>query len=524
MKARRIIKRARSVRIRKNGQKAVDAASTMRLPTSSLQPILRRQAVFRWSLPSVAAFTPTYIEMILQGALSGNHVQQWELFDLMLRTWPTLATCKEELVHGVTRRELVFDPYSAEDEVATAGAIEREKLVTQAIRGMRPDATSDENDIEGTIEDIMDAWFRGVSIVEILWQTLETDNGMATTPRATVWAHPTNYAFNGEGVLGLTDPNQYAGYYGTTTFQNARGQPELRPIPDNKFLIAIHKAKSGSPLSGPLLVPLAWWWCAANFSSDWLLNLAQVFGLPFRWASYAASSPDQTVTQICDMLANMGSAGWAAFPEGTSMELKEAAHGGGNTPQGDLLDRADHYARALILGQTLTGQTIASGRGGQAFGTVEAQLKQDRLDAACAFVARVINRQLIPSILTLNYGDTDDPPCCRFLQETEGTYQDAQRDQILCALGLPIPLSHLRQKYNIPEPTGDEEVTKPPPTPQAPSDVSAGPKGTRPIGQTPNGNTQSPRQMEAKLEAIALIEDDEIFARELRKLARELIP
>src|SRR4029077_16462661 len=138
----------RTVKLRKNGKKAIDAASTMQLPTSSLRSIIRRQAVFRWSLPSVAAFTPTYIEMILQGALAGNHVQQWELFDLMLRTWPTLATCKEELVHGVTRRELIFEPFSPEGEVATAGAIEREKLVTQAIRGMRPDATSDENDIE----------------------------------------------------------------------------------------------------------------------------------------------------------------------------------------------------------------------------------------------------------------------------------------------------------------------------------------------------------------------------------------
>ncbi len=387
---------------------------------------------------------------------------------------------------------------------------------------MNPDPAADENGVNKTVSDILDAWFRGVSVLEVLWQTIDTkEKGLITTPKSTVWVDPSEYAFSENGVLGLVR-NSYPTGYGATS----KPMPAVvQPFPDDKFLVCIHKAKSGSALSGPMLVPLAWWWCAANFSSDWLLNLAQVFGLPFRWASYAASSPDQTITAVCDMLANMGSAGWAAFPEGTTMELKEATKAGGNTPQGDLLDRADHYARALILGQTLTGQTIASGRGGQAFGTVEAQLKQDRLDAACAFVARVINRQLIPSILTRNYGDTDDPPCCRFLQETEGTYQDAQRDQILCSLGLPIPLSHLRQKYNIPEPTGDEEVTTPPPKPMAPSDVSAGPAGTRPIGQTPNGNsqTQTPRQVEAKLEALSSIQDDEIFARELRRLASELI-
>jgi phage gp29-like protein len=272
-------------------------------------------------------------------------------------------------------------------------------------------------------------------------------------------------------------------------------------------------------------VPLAWWWCAANFSSDWLLNLAQVFGLPFRWANYAASSPDQTVSAICDMLQNMGSAGWAAFPEGTTLELKEASKAGGGSPQDALLDRADGYARSLLLGQTMTGATIASGRGGQAFGTVEAQLKQDRLDAASGFVAEVINRQLIPAILMLNYGDTDEAPTCRFLQETEGTYQDAQRDQILASLGLPIPFTHLQQKYNTPEPTGGEEVTKPPPKPQAPSDVSAGPAGTRPTGQSPNGKSPSetPRQVQAKLYELSLIEDTEIFGRKLREFAAELV-
>jgi hypothetical protein len=59
----------------------------------------------------------------------------------------------------------------------------------------------------------------------------------------------------------------------------------------------------------------------------------------------------------------------------------------------------------------------------------------------------------------------------------------------------------------------------------APSDVSAGPDGTRPIGESPKepSPSETPRQVEAKLKALSLIEDDEIFARELRKLASELV-
>jgi len=523
--------KGRFVKVRKNGQHQIDAASTMRVP-AGLSRIIRPQASYRWLAPGIAAFTPRYIEMILNGALSGDHVMQWQLFDLMLDTWPTLSACQQELLYGVLRREIIFDPYTEEDQKATPTAIDREKLVSTAIQNMDPDPTRDESAIGGTIADIMDAWFRGVSVLEIVWQNLDhPKHGQIWTPQSTFWAHPSTYGFSPEGIIGLmpqvpygyatTTANPPFGYASTSQNPPSRSQ-SLSPFPDNKFLIAIHKVRSGTPLGGPMLRSLAWWWCASNFTSDWLLNLAQVFGLPFRWATYVGASPDQTVAAICDMLQNMGSAGWAAFPEGTTLELKEANTGTtGHTPQGDLLERADHYARQLILGQTMTGATIASGRGGQAFGTVEAQLKQDRLDAACSFVAEVINRQLIPAILNLNYGEAGEPPSCRFLQETEGTYQDAQRDQILATLGLDIPLSHLRHKYNIPEATGGEPTVTPPP-PKPPSSFSTGPAGTRPITQTPAPLAKTPRQVQARLEELEKIEDNEIFGREFKKFAAEI--
>ena len=505
----------RTLKVRKNGKKAIDAASTMRLPLG-LNRIIQPKAALRWMGPNMGAFTPRYIEGVLNGALSGYYTAQWELFDLMLRTWPALAACHQELINGVTRRELVYDPYREEDEEATDSAIEREKLVTHAIRSMSPDPTRDENAISGTIKDIMDAWFRGISVLEIIWRSIDTQkHGTILAPESTNWVQPYMYGLDEGGRLGLDLTGKRSGY------APGFNPSELTPFPPNKFLIAMHKAKAGYICGGAMFAPLAWWWCASNFSSDWLLNLAQVFGIPFRWASYASSSPDTTITALCNMLQNMGSAGWAAFPEGTTMELKEASTGtGGHTPQGDLLDRADNYARLIILGQTMTGQTIASGRGGQAFGTVEAQLKQDRLDAACAIVAEVINRQLIPAILAFNYGNSDEAPTCRFLQESEGTYQDAQRDQILTSgLGLKIPISHLRQKYNIPQPTGDEEVTEPPPKPVAPSNISAGPKGTSPISKEPPVESKQETQLHARMLLLNEIKDDAIFSAELSRLA-----
>ena len=83
----------------KNGSQAV--GKTPAGVPAGLARILRPGASMRWTLPSMASMTPQYIETVLTGALAGNHVQQWELFDMMLDTWPELGACQSELMEGV---------------------------------------------------------------------------------------------------------------------------------------------------------------------------------------------------------------------------------------------------------------------------------------------------------------------------------------------------------------------------------------------------------------------------------------
>src|SRR6478735_5504960 len=102
--------RRKSVTLRTNGKHKIDAASTIQTPINfGMSRILRPQARYNWLLPSLAAVTPQYIEMTLNGAMAGNHVQQHALFDLMLRTWPELPACSNELFEGVLRKKLVFE-------------------------------------------------------------------------------------------------------------------------------------------------------------------------------------------------------------------------------------------------------------------------------------------------------------------------------------------------------------------------------------------------------------------------------
>ena len=408
---------------------------------NSLARILRPQAATRWSLPGLAAITPQHVEMVLRGALAGNHAQQWELMDMMQDTWPELAGCVAELTEGVMAQKLIFAPFTEEGEAPTDRATKRQKLVSTALRRMRPHGDEDENDLEGTLKDIIGMWFAGTGVLEIDWQRVETGTlGTILAPRSTIWAHPSYFGWAETGRLCL------------------RLQGRMVEMPPNKFIVGIHKSKSGSAVGNSLLRPLAWWWCASNFASDWLLNLAQLFGMPFRWANYDPNAPQATVDAICNMLQNMGSAGWAAFPAGTTLEMKHESVSGDHSPQGELLDRADRYARMLILGQTMSGGQDSSKGGGKAFGTVEAGVKDKRIAACSKFAVGVINQQLSPAIVELNYGDREDVPLASLIADSEGSLEEAQRDKVLSEM-MPLSIPHLRQKYNMPEPAEDEEST-----------------------------------------------------------------
>lgn len=463
------------------------------------------------TLPSIAAITPKYLQMLLLNAASGSYQQQWELFDLMLDTWPVLGSCVQELTYGIERKKLIFEPYREEDEQPTPSAVEKSQLCSHALENLMPDPASDENDKEGMVRDIISAWFVGLSVQEIIWQT----NDEGVMPQSLQWAHPRYLGFNDTGALGLNTATN-------------RGGNQWRPFPQNKFLVGIHKSKSGFPTSGALLRPLCWWWCAANFSADWLLNLAQLFGIPWRIGYYDPNAPVEVQNAIDQMLQNMGSASWGRFPitpgQEKPFELIQQQHqGSDHSPQGEMLDRADRYARDLILGQTMSGGQGTTGKGGgQAFGKVEHEVKEDRIDAAGKFVANVINGQLIKSILLLNYGNTDEAPKLRFLNDEEGDLAEAQRDKVLIDMGVPIGVRFAQKKYGIPEPAEDEELLAKPEPKQQFGDFGGSDFQDQETPDETNAPNEEAEPAKA-LQKILAIEDDAMFTQQLSELADEIV-
>lgn len=426
---------------------AVQAAGKTAIAGLPLARIVQPGAAARWSiLPRLGSITPQYIENILADAMAGSHAQQWELFDLMQSTWPRLMKNIGELKGGALSLEWELKADHEEDEPPTPDAQDRRALVRRAMKQMRATPGHDENGWEDTLRDVMDARFVGTTVLELLdWRMVNGE----LLPRATAWVHPTSYAWSPAGYLGLASD------------AGAR-RSVVTPFPDHKFLVAISKAKAGHPLGGALLRPLAWWWCAANFSADWLLNFAQVFGMPIRWAHYPTGSPQATIDAICAMLQNMGHNAWAAFPEGAQVELKEAGKGSpGSLPQEGILDRSDKQCDLLLLGQTLTSDTGGSGQGGGslALGQVHADVRTGNILSLARFAAEVLNQQLVPSLLQLNYGNADSAPrFCPAPRKAEDKKANAERDAILINAGVRMPEKWFYERHGIPLPQPDEDV------------------------------------------------------------------
>jgi phage gp29-like protein len=490
---------------------------------SDLARIVRPQASYRWLFNQLSQLTPTYIEQILRGALAGSHIQAWQLFWLMEDTWPRLGKNLNEVKTAVQQLDWQITPWQDEDEPPTASAKERAKVVSNACRTMRPDPANVDNGWRDTIYDVMDAFGKGSSVLEIEWEVRNAGKlGEIMAPKSTIWVHPTCYAWSSEGRLGLNANILRGDTYGRnetydrpyTYDYDTSMSPIAGPVvdfPPDKFILAFNKSSTGSPLGNARLRKLAWWWCASNFSASWMMQHAQIFGLPLRWATYPTGTDDKTIQKICNHLDQMGEAAWAAFPEGVVMELKEGGDNSVHSPNQTLQDRADKNCDLLILGQSGTSEVAGPGKssgGSRAANKILEGVKEEVVEAAGDWCADVLNQQLNPAIIRQTYGE-DDPqevPVWRPKAHEEKDFGAMATWMVqLAGIGFQFGSDWAHKQFDVPIPTDGEDVLEmpepvAPPKPEANSDDKE-PDGDEPVKNPVEGKATAP---ETKLERNAL--------------------
>lgn len=435
-----------------------------------LVQLIRPNARDRWQASVLSYYTPQIIENTFRGAMSGNLTAQWMLMDLMEQTWPRLNKNLNEIKDGAKALNRIVKPYADKDEKPTAEAVRRAKVVDKLLRTMRPARKKLERDLDDTIYDVLDALGKGIELSEILWEqeprpvrvSGETLN--LWCPRGTKWVHPRYYGFpsNADAAeelmlnareLGATNPDYQ---------QTSSGL--WMPIPDDQFIVSIIQQKSGHPINGSLLRILGFWWAASNFTWEWFLNFAQIFGAPIRWANYdPATATAGTIQDILNMLAQMGSFGYAAFPAGTNLELKEAVKSAQDNPQKALLDAADLICDLMIIGQTLTSQSSRGGEGGggnRALGQVHKDIREERIQKAANTAAKIISEDFIRAICRMNFGD--DAECPELIIVTKANKDlvaQAERYQILLQIpGVEVSRQQFYEDNELTMPDEEDDV------------------------------------------------------------------
>lgn len=414
---------------------------------SSMQCIIIPAARSRWMMPDLEWVTPDYISRVLASALTGDcPAEEHELYDLMCRTWPRLVKNVAELKNAVC--DLVWtvqDPEGRED---------LKHLAERARDGMRGNYKEDGQGWRGTINGLLDGWFCGVSVREIDWEVRGCVHmPQAWLPRQTRRVHPRWYGWHAEsGLFGMRSP----------------GSDALADFDAAKFLVAINNVSFGHPCGGALLRSLAWYWCAANFSADWLLSFAQIFGQPIRWGNYDNSDPGLRDI-MAEMLENMGSAAWAAAPNGCTLELKEPSNKGSDNPQRQLIDLADTACDLLILGQILTG--TPGDAGSRALGEVHYNVRSDIINAAAGWLAEVLNEQLLAAVYRFNAAAAEEEAAWPYYDPSSKAVNDptkaAERVKILLESGIPLVKEWVHEVTETPQPGNDDEVyTRPEPSGQ----------------------------------------------------------
>ena len=89
-----------------------------------------------------------------------------------------------------------------------------------------------------------------------------------------------------------------------------------------------------------------------NMTSYWDV-FGEIFGMPMRVGTTTSQNPADR-KQIEVMLEEMGAAGWALFPEGTTIEIKESSRGDAYNVYDRRIDRANSEMSKGVVGQTMT--------------------------------------------------------------------------------------------------------------------------------------------------------------------------
>lgn len=182
---------------------------------------------------------------------------------------------------------------------------------------------------------------------------------------------------------------------------------------------------------------------------DWA-QFVELFGMPQRIGKYS-SMDEQSRRALIEAFEQAGSAPYLVIPKETEATQTTLSSSGNGALYNDFRAACNEEILITILGQTMTTQDGSSLSQSQVH--MEVQEKKHRADRR--FVERMLNKYLIPLLEKRGYPVAGGK--FKFLDKAQ---EITVAETVQLADILPIPQSYLYNKYNIPQPEGDEPIAQ----------------------------------------------------------------
>lgn len=230
-------------------------------------------------------------------------------------------------------------------------------------------------------------------------------------------------------------------------------------IPAWRVMMHRYGGQSGHPTRSGIFRVCTWWYLFKNYAvKDWVI-FCDVYGMPLRLGKYnpGASEADKDALEVAVRTLGHDAAG--IISRATEIEFITGSNGSVSTDlYKDLAGFGNKEMSKAILGGTLTADV--DGRGSYAAANTHNDVRHDLINADARAIAATIRRQFIRPYVGFNWGwDTPIPKYTgKFRRDDMAAYAeliDTLADR------MDIPVSHVRQKYSIPEPQNGEECLRP---------------------------------------------------------------
>ncbi len=325
--------------------------------------------------------------------------------------------------------------------------------------------------------ELLDATNKGFSVGEIMWTRADSEllGHEVVIPSDIIARNQRRFVF------GKDRDDALGGYPLRLLTRTDAIQGEV--MPDRKFIVHRYGSNDGSPYGLGLGNKLFWPVFFKRQDIGFWLTFADKFGSPTAIGKYPRGAQGQEQQKLLSALRAIASDVGIIVPEGTEVELLEAARSGSIDTYEKLARYMDEQMSECVLGETMTTSAQGAGLGsGQA--NVHNEVREEVAEADADLLSDTL-KVFVRWLIDYNMPGAEYPAVTRNFDQEEDLDKRADRDTKIGQLGFEPSEQYILETYG---PGWTKKATPPPPTGglDAPPAFSEGERTQR----TANGEAQ----------------------------------